>query len=1003
MDSGRWVQIEELFHRVVECDPNRRAALLDEACNGDSELRREVEALLSYEASAHDRVQAAIRTEIADFNFSLQAGEIVSHYRILGGLRGGGMGLVYQAEDVKLGRRVALKFLPEESVKDREALARFEREARAASAPEHPNICPIYEFGEHQGQPFLVMQLLEGKTLRELLGDGRTRAQESDSQKRSATKTALPLDRVLDIATQIADGLNAAHQKGIIHRDVKPANIFVTAEGQAKILDFGLAKLASGAMNALDSAEGNSQSAEERLPEDSHSVTPDPYLSRTGVAMGTAGYMSPEQARGEKLDPRTDIFSFGLVLYEVGTGRRAFEGDTGHVLHAAILGQTPIPARQLNPELPAKFENIINRAIEKDRGKRYQTAAEMHADLVNLQRQLAPKHLPRAWAVGLAAAAVLVAGTILFILNRPPKTVSVAPDIRLRQLTTNSSENPVFGGAISPDGKYLAYSDMTGMHLNVIATGETHTVPQPEELKNRSAKWGVVGWFPDSTRFVAGAYLSTEEWDELTSATASIWAVSVLGGMPTKLRDHALGCAVSPDGFTISFAANRGKLGEREVWLMGPNGEQARKIYDAKDGTGTDCWIWSPDGKHYLYVSRDETGDTGWSQNVQGGPPVAVIGSSELRRSNDIVFLHDRRVIYSLKESESSGACNYWITRFDLVTGKRTQQPKRLTNWPSFCVFGGSVTRDDRHLVFASSSSFYTSYVGDLEEGETRIRGLKHFTFEDSDDITRGWSSDSRAVIVSQGRADRYGLFSQFLDAASTEQIAPLTPGGSLGTGTMSPDGEWYIGQIWPVGVNPHHPSVPLPIVRFPISGGPSTTVLTTSRPAVVSCGRLPSKTCVIAEKSDDEKQMVVSSFDPINGRGIELARFDLGQDLDLFPDLMVCVISPDGDRLAILRSPTSPVEIYTLHGNLLSKIPPHSLAKLISLAWSADQRGLFLTRKAEGGGTELLYGDLKGNTKQLRKCNSGNSCFSLPSPDGRHLAIVDRTQNTNMWMMENF
>src|SRR5262249_27125954 len=177
--------------------------------------------------------------------------------------------------------------------------------------------------------------------------------------------------------------------------------------------------------------------------------------------------------------------------------------------------------------------------------------------------------------------------------------------------------------------------------------------------------------------------------------------------------------------------------------------------------------------------------------------------------------------------------------------------------------------------------------------------------------------------------------------------------------GRMSQGSESYNGQIWPDVVNPRHSSVPLPILRFPIGGGPSITVLTTSRPAVVSCGRRPSKTCVIADKSDDETQMVVSSFDPIKGRGTELARFDLGQDPGLFPALMVCLISPDGDRLAILRSPASPVEIYTLHGHLLSKIPSHSLAKLISLAWSADQRGLFLTRKAEGGGTELLYTDL--------------------------------------------
>ncbi len=244
LNSQRWAQIEELFHRVVECDPSQRTALLDEACNGDWELRQEVEALLSFEASAHDHVQGAVHSEIAGFGFSL-AGQVVSHYRILSGLGGGGMGLVYLAEDIKLGRRVALKFLPDESIKDPSALARFEREARAASALEHPNICPIYEFGEHEGQPFLVMQLLEGKTLRELLEERRLNSSKSDSGDKSGHQTALPIDQVLDIAIQITDGLNAAHQKGIIHRDIKPANIFVTSQGQAKILDFGLAKLAS--------------------------------------------------------------------------------------------------------------------------------------------------------------------------------------------------------------------------------------------------------------------------------------------------------------------------------------------------------------------------------------------------------------------------------------------------------------------------------------------------------------------------------------------------------------------------------------------------------------------------------------------------------------------------------------------------------------------------------------------------------------------------------------
>ncbi len=351
MTPERWAQIEELFHRAAECGREERTLLLDVACGNDPELRREVEVLLSCDASAGDYVQAAVRTEIDAVGFPL-AGETISHYRILDGLGGGGMGLVYRAEDIKLGRQVALKFLPEELASDPASLARFEREARSASALEHPNICPIYEFGEHEGRTFLVMQLLEGQTLRELLEGRNSKTSKSDSNAKSPVRHPLPLDQILDLAIQIADGLDAAHQRGIIHRDVKPANIFVTSQGQAKILDFGLAKLARGAMEEADESGRERDGSTRRAREDAPSAARDPLLSRTGVAMGTAGYMSPEQARGEKLDARTDIFSFGLVLYEMATGHRAFESDTGPALHNAILTQTPVPARRVNPSLP---------------------------------------------------------------------------------------------------------------------------------------------------------------------------------------------------------------------------------------------------------------------------------------------------------------------------------------------------------------------------------------------------------------------------------------------------------------------------------------------------------------------------------------------------------------------------------------------------------------------------------------------------------------------------
>jgi len=292
-------------------------------------------------------------------------GKKISHYRVLEVLGGGGMGVVYKAEDLKLGRLVALKFLPEEIASDPKVLERFEREARAASALDHPNICAIHEFGEHEGRPFIAMSLLEGQTLRDAI---------------AARPAPFGTDELLHLAIQIGDGLAAAHEKGIIHRDIKPANIFITNRSEAKILDFGLAKLTyAGDHEGL-------QYHEVRSHEATTGPARDLSLSLTGVAMGTVPYMSPEQVRGEKLDARTDLFSFGVVLYEMATGQQAFSGDTVAALHEAILSRTAVSARELNRELPPKVEEVISKALEKDRNLRYQHAADLRTDLQRLKR-----------------------------------------------------------------------------------------------------------------------------------------------------------------------------------------------------------------------------------------------------------------------------------------------------------------------------------------------------------------------------------------------------------------------------------------------------------------------------------------------------------------------------------------------------------------------------------------------------------------------------------------
>jgi serine/threonine protein kinase len=358
-------------------------------------------------------------------------GQTISHYRIIEKLGGGGMGVVYKAEDTRLHRAVGLKFLPAEMLHDSAALERFRREAQAASALNHPNICTIYDIGEQDGQQFIAMEFLDGETLRHRISG-----------------KPLPFDEMLELAIQIADALRAAHAQGIIHRDIKPANLFVTKQGNAKVLDFGLAKFAPA-------AESGSLS---EMP----TATVDTLLTSPGSAVGTVAYMSPEQARGEELDARTDLFSFGAVLYEMATGRMAFPGNSAAVIHDGILNRTPVPASEANQGLPTKLDEIIGKALEKDRKLRYQGAAEIRTDLQRLKRDTESARLPAAMSavagvgerrgirwkviVPTAIAVVALAAVSYLYFHRTPKLTD--KDTVVLADFTNTTGDAVFDGTL---------------------------------------------------------------------------------------------------------------------------------------------------------------------------------------------------------------------------------------------------------------------------------------------------------------------------------------------------------------------------------------------------------------------------------------------------------------------------------------------------------------------------------------------------------------------------
>jgi serine/threonine protein kinase/Tol biopolymer transport system component len=942
---------------------------------------------------------------------SNQIGRRVSHYRVLEVLGGGGMGVVYKAEDIKLGRRVALKFLPEELANDTSAMERFEREARAASALNHPNICTIYEVEEHEGQPFIVMELLEGHTLREFISESH--ASPLDTRAKSSPQQ---LNRLIEIATQVAEGLHSAHKKGIIHRDIKPTNIFVTTHEQAKILDFGLAKLPESETSDIPSPIVNEDRPKREW-------NPNLTLTRTGVAIGTAGYMSPEQVRGEKLDARTDLFSFGLVLYEMVVGQRAFTGETAPILHDAILNHTPTPVRELNPKIPDRLEGIINKALQKDREVRYQSAQEIRADLKSVTAVAAGKIVRgslwrvlhgRLLAVSAAVFALFLIAIPAWLAKRQP---SAPPELRQRQLTANSSENAVTGGAISPDGRYLAYADLKGIHIKLIETGETKTVPQPDSLKGMQVNWWIQStWAGGGTSFIANARPHGER--------PSIWTVPVMGGPPRKLRDDAAAWTVSRDGSWVVFGTSLGKLFYREMWMMRPDGGQARKLFEADENSAFGGAEWSPDGQRVAYPKWHKADKFEWhieSRDLNGGPPITAVSDSDLGDITDWSWSPDGRIIFSVPDHADprENTCNFWQTRIAGRTGEPLEKPKRMTNWSGFCMDSLSTSSDGKRLAFRRSTVQSSVYLADLQSRGTRISAPLRLTLTEGRDYPAAWTADSKAVVFVSNRNGQSGIFRQSLDEEGTHAIATPSEGGderpSAGllnkvVPRVSPDGSWVLYMVWKRTTGS---STPVQLMRVPILGGPPQLVLTTSPDIIHSmrCARSPASLCAIAERSPDRNQLVFTAFDPVLGRGRELARFDTNPTPDAE---YVWDLSPDGTRIAILKRSEAAISVLSLRGQPLQEVIAKGWHSLQSVDWLADGTCLFVSSVGEGGAT-LLHLDLGGNARLLWESKGtiqpditpfigGPSApWAVPSPNGRNLAICEWSLSANIWMMERF